>query len=178
MVNVSLLRTQQQRLAAMNACSVLFRHQNLLRHVLKHHTLGSSPSLEVLNEGEELDTLSETLLIQKLIAKATQPSPLKAIFGKSDIEVNVYWFCLVATHYELLNVLIFVLNWSAWGGFLSGFHFLSTSFWFYLPPFSTVFSTCSSHVTIFLFLSSSSSFYFPFHHIFGPHLHPSFSSYS
>lgn len=93
MVNVSLLRTQQQRLAAMNACSVLFRHQNLLRHVLKHHTLGSSPSLEVLNEGEELDTLSETLLIQKLIAKATQPSPLKAIFGKSDIEVNLVLSC-------------------------------------------------------------------------------------
>jgi len=110
MVNVSLLRTQQQRLAAMNACSVLFRHQNLLRHVLKHHTLGSSPSLEVLNEGEELDTLSETLLIQKLIAKATQPSPLKAIFGKSDIEVNFYWFYLVATPYGILNVLLLVLS--------------------------------------------------------------------
>ncbi|XP_023713900.1 E3 ubiquitin-protein ligase HERC2 [Cryptotermes secundus] len=85
-VNISLLRNQQQRLAAMNACSVLFRHQNLLRHVLKHHTLGSSPSLEVLNEGEELDPISETLLIKKLIAKATQPSPLKAVFGKSDIQ--------------------------------------------------------------------------------------------
>jgi len=108
MVNVSLLRTQQQRLAAMNACNVLFRHQNLLRHVLKHHTLGSSPSLEVLNEGEELDTLSETLLIQKLIAKATQPSPLKAIFGKNDIEVNFYWFYLVAIPYGILNVLLFV----------------------------------------------------------------------
>jgi E3 ubiquitin-protein ligase HERC2 len=91
-VNVSLLRNQQQRLAAMNACSVLFRHQNLLRHVLKHHTLGSSPSLEVLNEGEELDPISETLLIKKLIAKAIQPSPLKAIFGKSDIQVSFRWF--------------------------------------------------------------------------------------
>jgi E3 ubiquitin-protein ligase HERC2 len=90
MVNISLLRTQQQRLAAMNACSILFRHQNLLRHVLKHHTLGSSPSLEVLNEGEELDPVSETLLIQKLISKATQPSPLKAIFGKNEIEVSSY----------------------------------------------------------------------------------------
>lgn len=78
----------------MNACSVLFRHQNLLRHVLKHHTLGSSPSLEVLNEGEELDPISETLLIKKLIAKATQPSPLKAIFGKSDIQVSFHWFPL------------------------------------------------------------------------------------
>lgn len=76
----------------MNACSVLFRHQNLLRHVLKHHTLGSSPSLEVLNEGEELDPISETLLIKKLIAKATQPSPLKAIFGKGDIQVSFHWF--------------------------------------------------------------------------------------
>jgi E3 ubiquitin-protein ligase HERC2 len=91
-VNISLLRNQQQRLAAMNACSVLFRHQNLLRHVLKHHTLGSSPSLEVLNEGEELDPISETLLIKKLIAKATQPSPLKAIFGKGDIQVSFHWF--------------------------------------------------------------------------------------
>jgi E3 ubiquitin-protein ligase HERC2 len=90
MVNISLLRTQQQRLAAMNACSVLFRHQNLLRHVLKHHTLGSSPSLEVLNEGEELDPVTETLLIQKLISKATQPSPLKATFGKNEIEVSSY----------------------------------------------------------------------------------------
>jgi E3 ubiquitin-protein ligase HERC2 len=83
----------------MNACSVLFRHQNLLRHVLKHHTLGSSPSLEVLNEGEELDPISETLLIQKLIAKATQPSPLKAIFGKSDIEVSFHWLSLYRVIY-------------------------------------------------------------------------------
>jgi E3 ubiquitin-protein ligase HERC2 len=94
-VNISLLRNQQQRLAAMNACSVLFRHQNLLRHVLKHHTLGSSPSLEVLNEGEELDPISETLLIKKLISKATEPSPLKAIFGKSDIEVSCHRLSLL-----------------------------------------------------------------------------------
>ncbi|XP_063244096.1 E3 ubiquitin-protein ligase HERC2 isoform X2 [Bacillus rossius redtenbacheri] len=85
-VNVSLLRMQQQRLAAMNAVGILFRHQNLLRHVLKHHILESSSSLEALNEGEDLDTITEMLLIQKLIAKATQPSPLKAVFGKTELE--------------------------------------------------------------------------------------------
>lgn len=115
MVNISLLRTQQQRLAAMNACSVLFRHQNLLRHVLKHHTLGSSPSLEVLNEGEELDPVTETLLIQKLISKATQPSPLKATFGKNEIEVSSYWFWFLkrlhscTIMYEILSIVLVLL---------------------------------------------------------------------
>nr|CAD7427832.1 unnamed protein product [Timema monikensis] len=85
-VNVTLLRTQQQRLTAMNAISVLFRHQMLLRHILRHRTLESSASLEALNEGEDLDPVSETLLVQRLIVKATQPSPLKSTFGKAELE--------------------------------------------------------------------------------------------
>nr|CAD7421973.1 unnamed protein product [Timema poppensis] len=87
-VNVTLLRTQQQRLTAMNAIAVLFRHQMLLRHILRHRTLESSASLEALNEGEDLDPVSETLLVQRLIVKATQPSPLKSTFGKAELEVS------------------------------------------------------------------------------------------
>nr|CAD7453257.1 unnamed protein product [Timema tahoe] len=70
----------------MNAIAVLFRHQMLLRHILRHRTLESSASLEALNEGEDLDPVSETLLVQRLIIKATQPSPLKSTFGKAELE--------------------------------------------------------------------------------------------
>nr|CAD7602465.1 unnamed protein product [Timema genevievae] len=69
----------------MNAIAVLFRHQMLLRHILRHRTLESSASLEALNEGEDLDPVSETLLVQRLIIKATQPSPLKSTFGKAEL---------------------------------------------------------------------------------------------
>ncbi|XP_068082847.1 E3 ubiquitin-protein ligase HERC2 [Anabrus simplex] len=92
LVSAAMLRNQQLRLAAMNACNVLFCHQNVLRQVLKHHTLESASSLEALNEDDDVemdldvDPVSETLLIQRLIVKATQPSPLKATFGKMDLE--------------------------------------------------------------------------------------------
>lgn len=86
-VNVSLLRSQQHQLAAMKACRQLFRHQRLLRRVLKQPAVETIMSLEALNEGEDIESNSDQLLIQKLMIKATQPSPLKAIFTKEELEV-------------------------------------------------------------------------------------------
>lgn len=91
-VNVSLLRSQQHQLAAMKACHQLFRHQRLLRRVLKQPSVETVTSLEALNEGEDVDSNSEQLLIQKLMIKATQPSPLKAIFTKEELEVFIFTF--------------------------------------------------------------------------------------
>ncbi|XP_049844846.1 E3 ubiquitin-protein ligase HERC2 [Schistocerca gregaria] len=89
-LEVGLLRTQQLQLAALNACAELFRHQTLLRRALKHHSLETS-CLEALNEEEDIDfdidPDAETLLIQKLIVKATQPSPVKASYTKSDLQI-------------------------------------------------------------------------------------------
>lgn len=89
-MDVSILRTQQLQLVALDACSGLFRHQSLLRRVLKLHSLETSV-LEALNEEDDIDfdmdAEAETLLIQKLIVKATQPSPIKAVYSKSELQV-------------------------------------------------------------------------------------------
>lgn len=89
-VNVSLLRSQQHQLAAMKACHQLFQHQRILRKVLKQPSTGIAISIDALNEGDDSESGSEQLLIQKLMIKATQPSPLKAIFTKEELEVFIH----------------------------------------------------------------------------------------
>lgn len=87
-VNVSLLRSQQHQLAAMKACRQLFRHQRILRKVLKQSSVETVLTLEALNEGDDVESNAEQLLIQRLMLKATQPSPLKAIFSREELEVG------------------------------------------------------------------------------------------
>lgn len=48
-------------------------------------------TLEALNEGEDVETSSEQFLLQRMMLKATQPSPLKAIFCKEELEVSIYY---------------------------------------------------------------------------------------
>ncbi|KAK7864133.1 hypothetical protein R5R35_007650 [Gryllus longicercus] len=113
-VSPPLLRAQQLRLAAMRAVGELLAHQGALRRVLRHPALdaaaaavssSSASSLEALNEDDDVDDEDDDpddegaggggaprhhsrapLLLQRLIQKATQPSPLKASFGKADLE--------------------------------------------------------------------------------------------
>lgn len=89
-INMALLRQQQQRLSVIKAVKVFFTHQNTLRQILKQPVMVSSSSMETLGtEDPDLECLSgkrEILLIQKLLAKATHPSPLKAIFSVEELE--------------------------------------------------------------------------------------------
>lgn len=87
-VNASLLRSQQHQLAAIKACRQLFRHQRILRKVLKQPSVDTVLTLEALNEGEDVESNLEQLLIQRMMLKATQPSPLKAIFSREELEVG------------------------------------------------------------------------------------------
>lgn len=86
-VNVPLLRAQQQQLAALRATYQLINQQRLLRRVLKMACVDTTMFLEATHDGDE-EIISDQLLVQKLMHKATQPSPLKAIFTKEELEVS------------------------------------------------------------------------------------------
>ena len=91
-INMALLRQQQQRFAVMKAIKVFFADQNSLRHILAQSTSVAPSSIEVIGEENINDPLSltrEILLIQRLLSKATQPSPIKAIFSTDEIESAV-----------------------------------------------------------------------------------------
>ena len=81
-INMALLRQQQQRLALIKAIGVFCGHQSVLRHILKQSVPMNSSSIEDL----ESDSKRDILLIQKLLSKAIQPSPIKAIFSKREME--------------------------------------------------------------------------------------------
>ena len=88
-INMALLRQQQQRFAVMKAIKVFFGHQNALRHILSQSTSVSHTSLDVMGDENISDHVSltrEVLLIQRLLSKATQPSPIKAVFSADEIE--------------------------------------------------------------------------------------------
>lgn len=87
-VNLPLLRAQQQQLAALRATQQLLGQQRLLRRVLKLPCVDTTASLEALNDGDD-DLTADQLLVQKLMHKATQPSPLKAVFTKEELEVSI-----------------------------------------------------------------------------------------
>lgn len=83
-VNVTYLRNQQHMLAALNSCRTLFDYQYKLRRILRHHVLPMDGSYE---QGSDDDgsTPPSILLVQKILSKAIQPSPLKAIFSQQEM---------------------------------------------------------------------------------------------
>jgi len=108
---VGLLRMQQQQLAALKASRVLFRHQHRLRRVLRRpvpppmfpltEDADGDPPPDQCEEqfasanaaatsSEEVDRCPAPgrLLLHSLFARATQPSPLKPIFTRQEIEVS------------------------------------------------------------------------------------------
>ena len=93
-INVALLRQQQQRLAILKAIKVLFTHQNSLRHVLKQIVLYGSSSVESF-EDTDVDDINkkEVMLIQRLLVKATQPSPVKAMYLAEELEYAALAVC-------------------------------------------------------------------------------------
>ena len=93
-INAALLRQQQQRLAILKAIKVLFSHQNSLRHVLKQIVVYGSSSVESF-EDTDVDGLKkkEVMLIQRLLVKATQPSPVKAMYAAEELEYAALAVC-------------------------------------------------------------------------------------
>ncbi|KAJ8962033.1 hypothetical protein NQ314_005815 [Rhamnusium bicolor] len=85
-VNLAYLRTQQNILCALNATRVLHTSQYKLRKVLKHPVNGMDQSQEQQSIEEELNQ-QPILLIQKLLSKATQPSPLKPGFNLQEMQL-------------------------------------------------------------------------------------------
>ena len=77
-MNVPLLRQQQIRLGLLKAARVLFSQQENL-HQIMSHPAGA--------EGRE------SSLFQQLLSAATRPSPIKAMFGRDELEVGVVCFC-------------------------------------------------------------------------------------
>lgn len=107
-VDIPLLRSQQIQLSTLNTVCVLFRHQNTLRKVLRQRSPGllrysSESSLddrESHNNGSDSGAKSDgsgddqtnfnresELLIQSILVRATQPSPVKAIFSFHDLSL-------------------------------------------------------------------------------------------
>ncbi|XP_075228227.1 E3 ubiquitin-protein ligase HERC2 isoform X3 [Lycorma delicatula] len=85
-INVPLLRNQQQLLAGIKACCVLIQYQSRLRRVLRRPTLAPHMSLEALNDCDDLETDTHSLLLHQLIANAVQPSPLKSEYTRGELE--------------------------------------------------------------------------------------------
>ena len=98
-INTALLRQQQQRLSGLKAVKILFSHQNSLRHVLKQVVVYGSNSVESIEDSEDADVNKkrETLLIQRLLLKATQPSPVKAMYQAEELEAAALALCQVNT---------------------------------------------------------------------------------
>lgn len=85
-ISQSYLRVQQNILSSLNATRTLHSSQYRLRKILKHHISSDDQSSEQQSLEEELNQ-SPVLLIQKILAKATQPSPLKPGFSLEEMQL-------------------------------------------------------------------------------------------
>ena len=89
-MKIVLLREQQIRLGLLKAARVLFSQQDNLRQIMKHTDV----------EGEECS------LFQQLLGAATRPSPIKAVFGKAELEVICLCLLLFLWSWWLLLLLL------------------------------------------------------------------------
>ncbi|XP_052829652.1 E3 ubiquitin-protein ligase HERC2 isoform X3 [Octopus bimaculoides] len=109
-LNTKLLHKQQIRLGLLKAARVLFSRQDNLHKVLSQPAvldLGFASSLETgvgfsSSTEEDLNTLQQEpatniSLLQHLMVAATQPSPLKAIFSREEMEAAAMAVCQYLT---------------------------------------------------------------------------------
>ncbi|XP_072748341.1 E3 ubiquitin-protein ligase HERC2 [Anoplolepis gracilipes] len=75
-VNASILRSQQQQLAALNAGKAMLAYQSKLRKILKY----------VLTNDINDDEKRISTLLQEMLLRATKPQPLKPIFKRRELE--------------------------------------------------------------------------------------------
>ncbi|XP_048855280.1 LOW QUALITY PROTEIN: E3 ubiquitin-protein ligase HERC2 [Brienomyrus brachyistius] len=111
-VDLHLLRSQQLRLYVLKAARALLSHQDKLRQILSQPAILESGPSPGVDEGaaSPLDAgdLSPEgpqpplILLQQLLSAATQPSPIKAIFDKQELEAAALAVCqylaVEATH--------------------------------------------------------------------------------
>ena len=72
-IAIPLLRQQQIRLGLLKAARTIFSQQENLQQIMSH-------------PGHHDDD-SEYSLFQQLLSAATRPSPIKAMFGRDELEV-------------------------------------------------------------------------------------------
>ncbi|XP_076233389.1 E3 ubiquitin-protein ligase HERC2 [Calliopsis andreniformis] len=77
-VNASILRNQQQQLAALNAGKTILDYQTKLRKILKY-TINQ-------NNDRSCDRDRRTTLFQEMLVRAIKPQPLKPIFKRKELE--------------------------------------------------------------------------------------------
>ncbi|XP_010767462.1 putative HERC2-like protein 3, partial [Notothenia coriiceps] len=94
-VDVHLLRCQQLRLYILKAGRALLSHQDKLRQILSQPAvldIGPNPSEDPVVLSPDVGDLSPEgplppmILLQQLLSAATQPSPIKAIFDRQEME--------------------------------------------------------------------------------------------
>nr|XP_004552854.2 E3 ubiquitin-protein ligase HERC2 isoform X1 [Maylandia zebra] len=110
-VDLSLLRCQQLRLYVLKAARALLSHQDKLRQILSQPAvvdIGPNPSGKT-SPSERLEDpvvsspdvgdlspegpLPPLILLQQLLSAATQPSPIKAIFDRQEMEAAALAVC-------------------------------------------------------------------------------------
>uniref|UniRef100_A0A8C3HB65 E3 ubiquitin-protein ligase HERC2 n=1 Tax=Chrysemys picta bellii TaxID=8478 RepID=A0A8C3HB65_CHRPI len=94
-VDLDLLRCQQLKLYILKAGRALLSHQDKLRQILSQPAVQedgavASPDIgDMSPEGPQLPMI----LLQQLLTAATQPSPVKAIFDKQELEAAALAVC-------------------------------------------------------------------------------------
>ncbi|XP_037554244.1 E3 ubiquitin-protein ligase HERC2 [Nematolebias whitei] len=101
-VDIHLLRCQQLRLYILKAGRALLSHQDRLRQILSQPAvadIGPHPSDDPVVSFPDAGDLSPEgplpplLLLQQLLSAATQPSPIKAIFDRREMEAAALAVC-------------------------------------------------------------------------------------
>ncbi len=95
-INMALLRQQQLRLSIIKAVQVFFTNQNVLRHILKQPLTFVNSNLETSESSEAMASSGlkkEASLLQRLLSKATHPSPIRAVFNLDELEAASLAVC-------------------------------------------------------------------------------------
>uniref|UniRef100_A0A3Q3VWY8 E3 ubiquitin-protein ligase HERC2 n=1 Tax=Mola mola TaxID=94237 RepID=A0A3Q3VWY8_MOLML len=101
-VDIHLLRCQQLRLYILKAARALLSHQDQLRQILCQPAvvdIGPNPSEDPVVSSPDVGDLSPEgplppmILLQQLLSAATQPSPIKAIFDRREMEAAALAVC-------------------------------------------------------------------------------------
>ncbi|XP_038055580.1 E3 ubiquitin-protein ligase HERC2-like [Patiria miniata] len=93
-VNLNRLRKQQIRLALLRAARVMFSKQDNLRKVLSL-LAAAEPHPSSGENGSSPDSMTppKMTLLQQLMNAATQPSPIKALFERGELEAAALALC-------------------------------------------------------------------------------------
>uniref|UniRef100_A0A8C3FTH4 E3 ubiquitin-protein ligase HERC2 n=1 Tax=Chrysemys picta bellii TaxID=8478 RepID=A0A8C3FTH4_CHRPI len=101
-VDLDLLRCQQLKLYILKAGRALLSHQDKLRQILSQPAVqeaGSIPTEDGAVASPDIGDMSPEgpqlpmILLQQLLTAATQPSPVKAIFDKQELEAAALAVC-------------------------------------------------------------------------------------